>query len=132
MFGFMHINAYLSKNFPIWRDAEQLVLCIEQAVRQFARYHKYTLGSELRQLASAVLSNVTHAINQPARRQQWVGRLVLVIEELKLKIQLGKSLQAFASFKVFEQLARLAVGVARQATAWHKKLQGSTASRGKA
>jgi hypothetical protein len=46
-----------------------------------------------------------------------------VAQGLKLKIQIGKTLQAFASFAVFEQLAK-------RATAWHKKLQGGTASRG--
>jgi hypothetical protein len=60
----MHLNSYLNKNFPIWRDAEVLVIQVELAVRQFPRYHKYTLGTELRQLAMQVLSNVTHAINQ--------------------------------------------------------------------
>ena len=126
----MNTNPYLSKNFPIWRDAEQLMVSVELAVRQFSRYNKYTLGTELSQMAMQVLSNTTHAINQKERRHQWVNRLVLVVEELKLKIQIGKTLQAFARFSVFEQLARLAVGIAKQATAWRNKLQGGTASRG--
>jgi hypothetical protein len=133
----MHLNSYLNKNFPIWRDAEALVIQVELAVRQFPRYHKYTLGTELRQLAMQVLSNVTHAINQKQgaqgkikSRMQWLARLILVVQELKLKIQIGKTLQAFASFAVFEQLAKLVVAVAKQATAWHNKLQGGTASRG--
>lgn len=126
----MNPNAYLSKNFAIWRDAEQLVIQTEQAVRQFSRYHKYTLGTELRQMAMQVLSNTTHAINQKPLRHKWVARLVLMAEELKLKIQLGKSLQAFSSFKVFESLARLAVAVARQARAWQTKLQSGAAQSG--
>jgi hypothetical protein len=55
-------------------------------------------------------------------RMQWLARLILLVQELKLKIQIGKTLQEFASFAVFEQLAK-------QATAWHNKLQGGTASR---
>ena len=39
---------------PIWRDANRLLLAIEQAVRQFTRYHKYTLGTELRRQAMPV------------------------------------------------------------------------------
>jgi len=128
----MNTNPYLSKNFPIWRDAQHLMVAVEHGVRQFSRYHKYTLGTELRQMAMQVLSNTTHAINQKERRQQWVNRLVLVIEELKLKIQIGKTLNAFASFSVFEKLAKLAVGIAKQATAWRNKLQGDAASRGRA
>ncbi len=38
-------------DIPIWRDATQLLLNVEQAVKHFPRYHKYTLGSEMRQQA---------------------------------------------------------------------------------
>ena len=77
------MNIYLSKQFPIFRDAEQLLIVIEQVVRTFSRYYKYTLGSELRILASKVLTNVTHAINQKSSRLTWVQNSVLLIEELK-------------------------------------------------
>ncbi len=36
------------QQLPIWRDATRMLVEIEQAVRRFPRYHKYTLGSELR------------------------------------------------------------------------------------
>lgn len=39
------------RHLPIWKDAMDLALHLENAVRRFARYHKYTLGSELRQTA---------------------------------------------------------------------------------
>ncbi|TDO99938.1 hypothetical protein [Marinomonas balearica] len=106
---------WLNKNFPIWRDAEKLMLEVEQAVRHFPRYHKYTLGSELRQLA-------TQSINQKEMRTSWVKRLQIYIEELKLKIQLAKSVQAFRAFAEFQSLVELAVSVARQAHHWYKKL----------
>lgn len=32
---------------PIWHDANRLLLIIEEAVRWFPRYHKYTLGTDL-------------------------------------------------------------------------------------
>lgn len=137
----MHTNPYLSKHFSIWRDAEQLMVQTEQAVRQFSRCptlkSKHNLGQDLRKLAKQVLSYVTHAINQKAYfchcvGCHWVERLVPVIDELKLNIQVAKTLSIFASFKVFEQLASLAVAVSRQTMAWQKKLQGGTASRGRA
>jgi hypothetical protein len=127
----MHTHPYLSKRFSIWRDAEQLMVQTKQAVRQFSRYHKYNLGQDLRKLTRQVLNFVTHAINQKAHRCQWVERLVLIIDELKLTIQVAKTLGVFASFNVFEQLARLAVLVSKQAMAWQKKLQGGTAIRGR-
>ena len=33
-------------HLPIWRDANRLLVIIEEAVRHFPRYHKYTLGTE--------------------------------------------------------------------------------------
>jgi hypothetical protein len=36
------------KDIPILRDAPQLLLEVEQAVRHFPRYYKYTLGTEMR------------------------------------------------------------------------------------
>jgi hypothetical protein len=33
--------------FSIYRDATRLVIEMEDAVRDFPRYHKYTLGSEM-------------------------------------------------------------------------------------
>ena len=137
----MHTNPYLSKHFSIWRDAEQLMIQTEKAVRQFSRCPKLksksNLDQELRHLARQVLNSVTHGINQKAYFCHWVGchwveRLVPVIDELKLNIQVAKTLSVFASFKVFEQLARLAVLVSKQTMAWQKKLQGGTASRGRA
>lgn len=40
---------------PIWRDANRLLIEIEQAVRKFPRYHKYALGSDLRRQVGAGL-----------------------------------------------------------------------------
>jgi hypothetical protein len=37
-----------SNNTPIWRDAQRLLVIVEEAIRRFPRYHKYTLGSDLR------------------------------------------------------------------------------------
>jgi len=40
------------KDLPIWRDAMRLAVEMELAVRGFPRYHKHTLGTELRQYRS--------------------------------------------------------------------------------
>jgi lipid-binding SYLF domain-containing protein len=37
--------------FSIYCDATRLVIEMEDAVRDFPRYHKYTLGSEMRTIA---------------------------------------------------------------------------------
>jgi hypothetical protein len=42
------------EHLPIWRDARRLLLEVEQAVRGFPRYHKYTVGTDLRRQAILV------------------------------------------------------------------------------
>jgi hypothetical protein len=41
-------------NNPIWRDTNRLLLEVEQAVKCFPRYHKYTLETELRRNAMLI------------------------------------------------------------------------------
>jgi hypothetical protein len=38
----------MTERLPIWRDASRVLLGVEQAVRGFGRYHKYSLDSDLR------------------------------------------------------------------------------------
>jgi len=108
----------MNKKFPIWRDAETLVVAIEQAVRLFARYHKYTLGQELRKEAYALLEAITHAVNQQDARIAWLAKAHKHSESLKVKIQLSKTLNLYASFKQFETIAQLSYQVSKQAKAW--------------
>jgi hypothetical protein len=49
------------EHLPIYRDAYDLTVHIEQIVRSFSRYHKYTLGTELRNKMRAVLERVIEA-----------------------------------------------------------------------
>lgn len=102
------------EHLPIWRDATRLLLVLEQSVRQFARYHKYTLGSDLRNQAMTVCRLVIRANNARQERGRAVGRLVLAVEDLKGLIQLAKEMKAFASFKQFQEAAELAVSIGKQ------------------
>ena len=37
------------EHLPIYKTAMDLAVYVEQVMRNFSRYHKYTLGSDLRQ-----------------------------------------------------------------------------------
>jgi hypothetical protein len=45
-------------HLPIWKDAVSLAALLEEVVRRFPRYHKYTLGADLRRQAYAVCRGV--------------------------------------------------------------------------
>jgi len=49
------------KQLPVWRDVNRFLLAIEQAVYRFPRYHKYTLGSELRKNALLICNLIQRA-----------------------------------------------------------------------
>ena len=50
-----------TEHLPIYKESYALCLYLEQVVRQFARYHKYTLGSDLRDGARTVLKCIVRA-----------------------------------------------------------------------
>ncbi len=112
-----HLN-----HLPLWRHANRLLLAIEQAVRVFSRYHKYTLGTELRRQAMQVRRLIMRAADPRAGQARWLGQLVTAIDDLKLLVRLAKELEASRHFKEFQTVAELAVAVGKQSGGWHKRL----------
>ena len=108
-------------HLPIWRDAVSLTTLLERAVRQFPRYHKYALGSDLRRQAYDVCRTVVAANAATAHRADAVERLCLLIEALKLWVQMGKALKAFANFNEFERAAEFAVARSKQSGGWRRE-----------
>ena len=106
---------------PIVRLAERLVVALEECVRRFSRYHKYTLGTELRQQAHHVYRLAYKAWRDKAKQLDWLTQLVWAVDDLKLSLQLGQQLKAFASFGQFEQLAILAADMGKQTGGWYKQ-----------
>jgi hypothetical protein len=111
------------KQMPLWRDANQLLLLIEDTVRHFPRYHKYTLGSDLRKQAMNVCRWIARAVHDKQGRAQHIKRLIFCIDDMKILIQLGKELKVFPNFKVFQSLAELAVGLGRQSGGWQRRVR---------
>jgi len=118
------------KSMPIWRDASQLLVMIEQAVRHFPRYHKYALGTEMRQQAMRVCRLIVRAYHDKENRVTQVQRLNDAVDDLKIQIQLAKELMAFRHFQEFEAIATLAVAVGKQSGGWKRHLPGPTARTG--
>jgi len=111
------------KQMPLWRDANRLLLLIEDAMRKFPRYHKYTLGSDLRKQAMNICRWIARAVHDRGGRTQHIKRLIFCIDDMKVLIQLGKELKAFQNFKVFQVLAEISVGLGRQSGGWQRRLR---------
>ncbi len=113
------------KKPAIWADAMLLATEIEVAVRGFPRYHKYTLGTDLRRQAALVCRRVAQEARFPDRRVESLEALVLAVEDLKISIQLAKEVQAFANFAQFQRVVELAVRVGKQSGGWWKQARSA-------
>jgi hypothetical protein len=118
---------------PIYRDCRRLLVHTEEAVRRFSRYHKYTVGTDLRQSAMGLMRTVNQAVHDKPRQIEHVQQLVWRVDEFKLTLQLAMDIGAFAqsvktqrdgkttpapSFAAFEQVAMLAQAVGKQCGGW--------------
>ena len=65
------------EHLPICKAALDLTVHFEGLVAGFSRYHKYTLGTELREGSRAVLQQVLRANNAATREQRAAELLVL-------------------------------------------------------
>ncbi len=120
-------NYYLQRNQQM---LFHLLLEIEQAVRDFPRYHKYTLGSELRCQAMMICRCLVRALNaDKAERLPYVRRLTEAVDDIKLQIQLGKELHAFRDFRQFQTVSEQAVCIGRQSGRWRATLRPAATSR---
>ncbi len=51
------------EHLPIFKKAYDLTLYFEKIVRNFSRYHKYSVGAEIRELSREVLRLIRRANN---------------------------------------------------------------------
>jgi hypothetical protein len=49
------------EHLPIYKSAMDVAVYFERTVKNFSRYHKYTLGSELRALSRAIIKQIVQA-----------------------------------------------------------------------
>jgi hypothetical protein len=115
---------------PIVKAAERLMLEIEQAVRRFPRYHKYTHGTRLREQAMAIARLAHRAWRDQQNRPLWTTKLVWAVDDLKLSLQLGKQIEAFVSFAQFDMLARLCADLGKQCGGWRRQQQRNSQNAG--
>ena len=117
------------RHLPIWKAALELAVHLEQAVRRFPRYHKYTLGSELRQTAQRLCRLVARANDARETRALVLDDLVLTVEEMKTLLTLAKEIGAFAQFNDFATAAELTVSLGKQSGGWRRRVRPEASSR---
>jgi len=107
------------EHLPIYKAALDMAVYFERIVANFSRYHKFTLGSELRVLSHHVVLLVIKANNATDNIVQ-IRELLDALEELKILVHIAKEIKAFHSFNSFEMCVRHLDGVTRQSAGWLK------------
>jgi len=110
------MTAYYEQ-LPVYRQSLDLTVWTEEAVRSFPRYHKYTIGSELRN-TSREITLLVAAANTKKDRKEILLRARNKIEELKLLFRVCMELKIFRSFRSYEHAIRQIAGIARQTEGW--------------
>ena len=109
------------EGLPIYKAATDVVVRVDAVVRGFPRYHKYVLGSRLRE-AALELALLVARCNRREDRARLLPELCARVEDLKLLVNLGKEVQAFQSFPQFAQVMEAVLNLARQSEGWRKSL----------
>jgi len=111
------------EHLPIYKSAMDVAVYFERTVKNFSRYHKYTLGSELRALSRAIIKQIVQA-NSARDKLPLLYALRGQLEELKTVIRIAKEVQAFKSFTSFQHAIEGVVSVSKQNEGWIKSLPG--------
>ena len=109
------------KQLPIWQKSQTLLLEIEKIVRGFSRYHKYSMGLELRQSGLRLCKAIHRALTRKKSKMKLIQLMTELIDDIKFQLQLAKKLQAFNGFAQFQLLTELVVSLGKQAGGWYKK-----------
>lgn len=107
------------EHLPIYKAAMDLTVYIEQVVRNFSRYHKYTLGSELRQQSRELITLIIRA-NSRREKLPVLYDLRERLEGLLVLLRIGKEVQVFQKFTAYGRAAELVVALSRQNEGWIK------------
>ena len=118
------------EHLPIYKKAMDLTIYIENVVRGFSKYHKYTLGSDLRNLSRTVVRLIIRA-NSEKDRLATLLQLRESIEELKICFRICKEVKAFKNFNTFVHGVEEVIALGKQNEGWIKSA-AQAASKSKA
>jgi hypothetical protein len=111
-----------TEHLPIYQATYDLCLYFEQIVRNFSRYHKYSLGQDLRDGSRHALRLIVRA-NARRDKVPVLFELREELEELKVLLRLCHDAKAFANFNSFEYAIACVTEIARQNEGWLKSQQ---------
>ena len=105
------------EHLPIYKATFDLAVHVEKIVRHFSRYHKYTLGTELRNLSRQILENIIDANNTP-NREPILLELRTTLEKFQVVVRLCHQSGGFASTRAYLYVSEKVVNISKQNEGW--------------
>jgi|TARA_B100001964_G_scaffold242415_1_gene317170 hypothetical protein len=107
------------EHLPIYKEAFDLTLYFEKVVRNFSRYHKYTLGTDLRNLSREILKMIISANNRTVKKDKLLS-IREKLEELKVILRICREVRTFNNFDSFSYAIGCVVEISKQNEGWLK------------
>jgi NADH:ubiquinone oxidoreductase subunit E len=107
------------EHLPIYKKAMEMAVYLQNRVKHFSRYNKYSIGTDLRELSRKILLLIIRA-NSSAQKQVHLQELVEHCDMLKTTLVFAKEVNAFDNFKSFQHAAGMAVSLCKQSEGWLK------------
>jgi len=106
-------------NLPIFKKAMELNVYLETIIKNFSRYHKYSIGTELRDKSREILYAI-YKVYFTQNKKDAISNIRDSAEELKIIIYLANELKAFRSLRQFEISSKLSFEISKQSQGWLK------------
>ena len=106
-----------SRNLPIFKSALDLRVYLETIVKSFDKYHRYTIGEDMRKFSKDILF-IINRVGLSNNKLQALTMLRDRCEDMKMLLLISKELKAFKSFKQFEITSKYTVEVCKQSQSW--------------
>ena len=110
------------EHLPLYKKAMDLTIYLENLVRGFSRYHKYTLGTDLRNLSREVVRLIIK-VNSERNKHTTLTMLRDTIEELKVTLRICKEVKAFKNFDSFQHAIEETISMSRQNEGWIRSVK---------
>jgi hypothetical protein len=111
----------LYEELPVYKKALDLAVYFEKIVKNFERYHKYTIGADLKNLSRRILILIAKA-NTKQLRKECLAEALDKLEELKITIHLCKEIKAFRSLNSSKFAIESIIDISKQCEGWKARI----------
>ena len=108
-------------HLKIFKESIDLTIYIEDIVKNFSKYHKYTVGSRLRNISYDITVLIVK-INSKKKeaRKELMRELIDKVEEMRVNLLIARELKAFNNPKSFFHASEKITNIGRQSAGWYK------------